>query len=184
MSVLDEIGVRNQTDKSSLGHNYLRLYELLFRHIKDSRLRLVEIGVQFGHSLRTWHEYFKFSDIIGIDAVSNGSNTLDLKSTERINLILGDAYTEEVLYKVAVASPINIIIDDGSHTPKDQEWFVQHYSGLLADKGILIVEDIQTPDTVPMLAEALNPKLFFHAAIDLRTMRNHHDDFLFVAVRK
>ncbi len=175
MKTLDEIGVKHGTDKSSWHHHYLQLYELLFSRWRFSPIRILEIGVQFGHSLKTWQEYFVSASIIGIDSVDNGID-LDL---DGIQIAIGDAYSREMFDRL-YGQEFHIIIDDGSHDPGHQRWFIEHYFELLTDDGILIVEDVLSPDTIGMLAKAF-PKDFCYVAVDMTEGNSTVDSRLFIA---
>lgn len=171
---LDQIGIYHSTDKSSMGHGYLNFYQLLFRDL--GALRLLEIGVQFGKSLATWEQFYPDATIIGIDSVNNG---LNYDENDRIELIIGNAYHPEMMSCLA-AHKFNVIIDDGSHDPVDQEFFCKNYSHLLEDGGILIVEDVPNSGTIQTLAAAL-PYGFLWLPYDLRQFNGMHDSLLFVA---
>src|SRR5437660_3758804 len=54
------------TDKWNL-HWYAQHYEELFRNIRRKRVRLLEIGVGDGNSLRMWRAFFPHGRIYGID---------------------------------------------------------------------------------------------------------------------
>lgn len=54
MKSLDQIAIEEKTDKSSLIHNYCKKYELYFNSIRFENLKVLEIGVQNGFSLKTW----------------------------------------------------------------------------------------------------------------------------------
>src|SRR6266404_1855624 len=110
MMALDEIGVKHGTDKSSLNHHYLSLYELLFRDFINPRI--LEIGVQFGNSLRTWREYFPGSKIIGIDSIDNGEKA----KADGTVILIGEAYCVETVRSLG-ETRFDIMIDDGSHNP-------------------------------------------------------------------
>ena len=66
MKSLDQIAIEEKTDKSSLIHNYCEKYELYFNSIRFKNLKVLEIGVQNGFSLKTWERYFENSSIYGI----------------------------------------------------------------------------------------------------------------------
>ena len=58
MLTLDQIARKHGTDKCSTCHNYCRTYEQYFGPIRAWPVRLLEIGVQTGASIKTWLEYF------------------------------------------------------------------------------------------------------------------------------
>jgi len=159
---LDELGVRSATDKSSLRHHYLNLYELIFRRLRKRPISLLEIGVQFGCSIRLWKEYFAHGFIVGVDAVDNG---IELES-DRCQMFFKDAYTNEAVATIGNYRPFNIIIDDGSHTPEHQQFVVKNYSHLLSPDGVLVVEDVLAHETIPSLKGVL-PEGFSYSAIDM-----------------
>lgn len=160
MKSLTEIGNKFQTDKGSR-HFYLGLYELLFKEIvKLPEQRILEIGFQFGYSLKTWQDYFDKPVIIGIDSVNNGVEI------DRVTTIIGDAYDVRMLTVISDYAEFHLIIDDGSHNPHHQAFVVGHYSDLLAPNGILIIEDVADKKTIQFLKSAL-PKGFRYVAVDM-----------------
>lgn len=139
-------------------------------------LKILEVGVQFGYSLRTWRDYFPLAQITGIDLVSNG---LQFRPEDRIELITGDAYSAAMLARIG--KQYDIMIDDGSHDPAHQLFFVKHYAPKLSMDGLLFVEDIISRETVNALGKAL-PEDFewTHADFTSRSL----DGLLFIAWRK
>ena len=43
------------------------VYEEYFNPLKDEEITLFEIGVQGGHSMKAWVDYFENGKIIGVD---------------------------------------------------------------------------------------------------------------------
>jgi len=78
---LCELGKKYGTDKSpynnksfvhgGIGHRhpYTCFYHELFSTIKNNKLKILEIGLLFGDSIKCWREYFKNSQIIGLDSI-------------------------------------------------------------------------------------------------------------------
>ena len=172
---LDDISVKHNTDQGTLGHQYLGLFELLFRHWKDQPIRLLEIGWQFGNSAKTWREYFPKATIHGIDTVDNKSPVAGAE------LFIGDAYKEEIFTRLL--PEYDIIIDDDSHFPETQVWFLQHYHRLLAKDGLMIVEDVLNRETIGVLKAAL-PEGFNYCALDMTEGHALVDSRLFILWRK
>ena len=48
-------------------HKYHEVYEKYFFKIKNNKLKILEIGISDGASLKVWSNYFKRSQIIGLD---------------------------------------------------------------------------------------------------------------------
>ena len=67
MKTLNEIGLEHKTDKSTMTHCYLDIYESYLGKWRDKEFTLLEIGVAAGNSLRMWREYFTKAHIYGID---------------------------------------------------------------------------------------------------------------------
>jgi hypothetical protein len=58
MGILNDLGLKYGTDKSSSSHGYLDIYERHFCQMKDEPIRVLEIGIFNGSSLKMWEEYF------------------------------------------------------------------------------------------------------------------------------
>lgn len=178
MRTLDEIGTANGTDKASFGHSYMPFYEFLFAKFRDEPVNILEIGVQFGFSLRTWREYFKRSLICGIDSAHNG---LSFPPEEGIAFIVGEAYKPEMITRLGNAQ-FDIIVEDGNHAPADQAWTIKHYAPLLSPGGILVVEDVPSMETALDLKKAV-PTGFQGVSVDLRKEGGMPDSILFLVWR-
>jgi len=177
---LDGLGIATTTDKSSVFHSYLPLYQKLFSGFREP-VTLLEIGIQFGNSIKVWKQYWPHSLIIGMDSVDNRIFGLE---SDRCHLYFRDAYTNESVALMGNYRPFNIIIDDGSHLVEHQQFVIKNYSWLLGPNGLLIVEDVPGMETVQTLVESVPPE-FFHATIDLRTaQQNTQDSILFLVWRK
>jgi len=114
---LDELGKIHQTDKSSLGHNYLQYYEMFFAPLKDKEISLCEIGVWEAASLNLWADYFDDATIFGLDI--EDKTKFD---TFRITTQIVDQSNKEALIAFGrqYDKRFNIFIDDGSHNSEDQ----------------------------------------------------------------
>ena len=62
---LIEIGKKYPSSKNISG--FIQLYEKYFSSLKNSKINILEIGVEGGDSLRIWREYFTNANICGID---------------------------------------------------------------------------------------------------------------------
>ena len=73
------------------------------------------------------------------------------------------------------------MIDDGPHTLESMLTFIKLYSNVLANDGILVIEDIQSIDWIPILANQVPDNLKkFIQVYDLRSIKGRWDDLLFV----
>ena len=139
---LDAIGLRHGTDKASFHHNFLVFYERFFaplRHVHG--LKLLEIGVYDGASLRMWEEYFPHGRIAGIDV-----DPATLRhATARASVDIVDQ--SDVMALVAFATrhgPFDIIIDDGSHVWDHQVTSLRCLYPFVKPGGFYVVEDLDT----------------------------------------
>ncbi len=140
--ILDEIGARQGTDKSSqsaAAHDYLRKYEFFFKELRREEFTLLELGVFKGASLKTWEEYFEKAEIIGVDCEAAASGYV----TGRSRMIQGDLGHTGFLETLPKFSP-RIIIDDASHVWSHQLLALFVLFPTLMSGGIYIVEDIHT----------------------------------------
>ena len=134
---LIEIGKKYPSSKNISG--FIQLYEKHFAHLKESKINILEIGVDNGDSLRIWREYFSQANICGID--------IDKKDfiIKNVSILQGDQsdklFLESIIKKY---EKFDIIIDDGSHQAKHIIASFNFLFSHLNDKGIYVIEDLQT----------------------------------------
>jgi demethylmacrocin O-methyltransferase len=150
---------------------------------------VLHLGYKTGNSLKCWSEYFYNAKIYGIDIYQH--NELN---NERIRTFVADQSSTHNLQSVmdAIKSPLDIIIDDGSHDGQHQAFSFMYLNSFLSTKGIYIIEDIQ-PDNIlkfqtlsifpPEFRSYLNDN-FTIQYFDTREKHNKTDDFMAVFKRK
>ncbi len=130
---LHELGLEYNTDKAYL-HNYCNFYAEHLEKYRDDKLKILEIGIFGGSSLRMWRDYFHNATIYGIDINPNS-----MFEEERIRTFVQDQGDEKSLLEfVEQHGPFDIVIDDGSH-------YTDHLDisyRLFKDSPIFIWEDI------------------------------------------
>lgn len=135
MGVLNEIGLKYDTDKSSRAHGYLDFYEANLPN-RDFDGRLLEIGIMDGNSLRMWKEYYPKAEIVGIDIL--------VRPKEIEGVYLFEMNSSDITSLLTLGY-FDIICDDGSHMTLDQQisfyWLFSHQ---LNEGGIYILEDLHT----------------------------------------
>ena len=177
---IDELAIKHNTDKSSLDHQYTKHYQKYFDTYINNPKKILELGIyttgpvnliNSGASLRTWTEYFKDTQIIGLDITDYSNinktneypniNTFacngELRTSEDFNLITNPwlkelyNYPEMIGGKIGMDSVIkkygddyDIIIDDGPHTMSSQQIFLGYMFKYLKSGGLFIVEDLLT----------------------------------------
>ena len=146
--------------------SYLDFYDDKLWYLQDSKINLLEIGVQNGGSLETWARYFwKAEKIVGIDV---DPKCADLKFEDnRIQMVIGDAKTVEL------EDTFDIIIDDGSHQSSDIIANWNHLWPKLNDGGVYVVEDFHTMWMPGYGSNAIQFFAGFIAAVNGKTKINH-----------
>jgi len=130
-------------------HNYYLEYAKRFQSKRDSALKVLEVGVNTGHSLLMWERYFPNATIYGIDidlSITHlGVNPKELtKDYDRIKLFEFDACNKSNVDKFLKENggDFDIIIEDGSHLGHHQILSTLYYMPLLKANGIMVIEDI------------------------------------------
>ena len=141
MSTLDKLAKSLGTDKSSDIHNYCVKYEKYLPFKRYDKLNIMEIGVQGGHSLRTWKEYFYKSNILGIDIVE------DCKQYEEENIKIEIGSQADSIFLQTIKEKyglFDMILDDGSHMNEHVIFSFQNLWDSIKSGGVYIVEDTGT----------------------------------------
>ena len=138
---LDEIGLETGTDKASSHHGYLDFYERFFERLRNKPIKILEIGVLEGASVRMWERYFPNGTVIGADINPH----LFGLATQRIQIEIIDQSNIQHLVDLGTKhGPFDIIVEDGSHLWEHQITTLRVLFPFLKDKGFYIVEDLQT----------------------------------------
>ena len=130
---LDEIMIQTQSDKASVftrtyakPKSYCRHYEKLFASLRDQPIKLLEVGVGGGESIRGWLQYFPNARVFGVDNVHD-TNPWDTPCTnpagganlerDRYTFVYGDQ-SSDTFWQCFIADygrDWDIVIDDGGH---------------------------------------------------------------------
>ena len=141
MSLLNEIGLKHDTDKASEVHDYLKKYQKYLPFERPDELKILEIGVLDGASTRTWKDYYYKSQIIGIDINPDCKKYEE----ERITIEIGSQIDGEFLKKVVDKyGPFDMILDDGSHVNSHVIYSFEQLWGSVKSQGVYVVEDTAT----------------------------------------
>lgn len=122
---------------------YLPLYERNMAHLRNRPIKLLEIGVKDGESLRMWKDYLhKDSEVYGMEI--NPTPLLGF-SQDGINLLFGDQTNIDFLADVRKSGPFDIIIDDGGHTMFQMRTSFEYlFRYAMEPGGLYIIEDLGT----------------------------------------
>jgi hypothetical protein len=117
-------------------HGYGPFYNRVFNGKRSRPIRIAEIGVFRGGSLRLWRDWFYHANVIGLD--------LDTSSLPEIDGV--ELLQVKTAYDISVWDNLgrfNVIIDDGSHVKEHQAFCLTALRKYVLPGGIIIVEDIQ-----------------------------------------
>ena len=140
-ATLNEIGLVYGTDKSSAHHNYLRFYESHFEPIRNEPLKILEVGVLNGASIRTWEAYFPNATLIGADI---DRRCLQYATARATIEIIDQSNLQDLVALGLRHGPFDIVIEDGSHLWEHQITTLKTLFPFVKDGGIYVVEDLHT----------------------------------------
>lgn len=178
---LSDIIDNAHTDKNTV-HSYLPTYQELFSKKRENAKNILEIGIFNGGSIKLWHDFFINATIYGLDNEYCPNAINEIRNNDRIKLhTLIDAYDTTFFNSQISHQKFDVIIDDGPHTLESMIQFITLYSQVLADDGILIIEDVQDWSWIEMLRSTVPIHLQpYIKTYDLRSNKNRWDDILFV----
>lgn len=173
------------TDKNTR-HSYLPLYDKLLKPIRNTAINVLEIGIgdfgpKNGGSLLLWTNYFSKAITYGIDILPLERVLDEVIKNESIKLYCeSDAYNENFISKNLKNIKFDFLLDDGPHTLESQEKFIELYSPLLSENGILIIEDVQNINWLEKLKNKTPKHLkSYIKTYDLRKNKGRYDDIVF-----
>jgi len=138
---LEQISLNYRSDKGSVYHGYLDIYEKYFSRYRNTLNNFLEIGLWEGESLRMWREYFTVGNLVGADI-------LDLSHVKLPNtsIHICDQSDRDQLQNLVdkTFNQFDIIIDDGGHWQHQQQITLGHTFKYLSPKGIFVIEDLHT----------------------------------------
>jgi hypothetical protein len=162
---LEEISKNYHSDKGSVYHNYLEIYEKYFSKYRNTMENFLEIGLWQGDSIRMWRDYFNTGNLVGADILDLSRVVLpntqihicDQSDRNQLGDLVDNSYDE-----------FDIIIDDGPHTLETMSFFLTNYLPCLKSGGILIVEDIIDCNWTQELLQLLDPTAGKITRVDMR----------------
>lgn len=122
--------------------HYFDVYDRHFKRFRNKEIVILEIGVSQGGSLQMWKDYFgEGAKIYGIDIDQRCKNLEE----ENIEIFIGSQSDRGFLRSIKKSIPrIDIIIDDGGHTMKQQRVAYEELFDHVKDNGIYLCEDLMT----------------------------------------
>lgn len=123
-------------------HHYLEIYDEYFPPYKDKNIVLLEFGIAHGGSLEMWRKYFgPEALIIGVDVNPECKKFEEKNTPVYIGSQEDKTFLSDLKSKVP---PVDILIDDGGHTMKQQITTFETLFDHVKDGGLYICEDTHT----------------------------------------
>ena len=138
---LEEISKKYRSDKGSVYHNYLEIYEKYFAKYRDTLNNFLEIGLWEGDSIRMWRDYFNTGNLVGADILDLSHVVLtntqihicDQSDRNQLTDLVNKTFDE-----------FDIIIDDGGHWQHQQQITLGCMFPYLKSGGVFVIEDLHT----------------------------------------
>jgi hypothetical protein len=140
-------------------HTYVRFYEQIFAHCRESITTVLECGIGTnnptltstmgaqgapGASLRVWRDYFPNANVVGVDI-----DRAILFEDDRITTHYVDQTNQQTVREKWATNcdpAMDLIIDDGLHTFAAARSFFEASIGQLKLTGIYVIEDVLAED--------------------------------------
>ena len=163
---LCQLATKYMTDKSPYNimthrHPYTMVYDMFLRsyQMMGSSMRLGEVGILNGASIRMWREYFPHASLSAFD--------IDKKALEKVSVIHGvSAYhvdsgegsglRQALAEATEGGKKFTVLLEDASHRLDHQLVFLREAIDFVAPGGILIIEDIFRDIPAARFQEALD----------------------------
>lgn len=153
-----ELCAKYQTDKGIINttldpqtwmHDYSIFYDKIFYPLKYKSIDLLEIGCwgnNNGGSVKMWQEYFANGKIHGIDI---NQDATELNSIGIQTKIIDCDNENDALESIKeFNTKFDIIIDDASHSNKQQIRNLVNYINFVKNDGVYIIEDCNLNDNL------------------------------------
>ena len=148
---LCQLATKYGTDKSPYNlythrHPYTPVYDMFFRPLKArASLKVGEVGVLNGASIRMWQDYFVNPQIDAFDInESYLQKVADLNNVRCYKVDAGDSRGLRRSLQEACTSgkKYDILVEDASHRLEHQLIFLRDALDFVAPGGVLVIEDI------------------------------------------
>ena len=126
-------------------HGYGNFYEKYFEKIRDKKLNILEIGSFYGNASASLFFYFRNSFLYAADIFPD----LFRYESKRISNFFVDSSDEISIKKNIINIPtrFDVIIEDASHSLKDQIISLFLLFKKINPEGLFIIEELDFPET-------------------------------------
>jgi hypothetical protein len=138
---LCRLAERHDTDK---GTTYTQVYHRWLAHVREQRLRMLEIGLYNGGSLRMWRDYLPNAVLHGIDIDARTLAYQDEVPNSQVRLVDQGNAAELDAFVAELGGNYDFILDDGGHTMVQQIVSFEVLWPQVMPGGIYAIEDLGT----------------------------------------
>jgi predicted O-methyltransferase YrrM len=138
---LCRLAERHDTDK---GTQFTAVYDGLLSHVREQRLRVLEIGLYNGGSLRMWRDYLPNATLHGIDIDPRTLAYQEEVPNSQVRLVdQADAHALDA-FVAELGGNYDFILDDGGHTMEQQIVSFEVLWPQVMPGGVYVIEDLGT----------------------------------------
>jgi len=141
---------RREGDGEYVLHGYTPIYDRLFSPWRDEPIRLLEIGLNVGASIKLWLEYFTKAHITGMDIVEFKfapeieKFIVDSAMLNRFEFVKANQFSPYDLQRFVESQDLfDIIIDDGAHASGPIIMSFNYLWGHVKPGGFYCIEDFR-----------------------------------------
>jgi cephalosporin hydroxylase len=147
---------------------------------KNTTKNVLEVGIQRGGSIRLWSDFFTNAHVYGVDVMDERYVWEGIRKNNITLYTSTDGYDKNFVKTAFSNIRFDFMLDDGPHTLESMIQFIELYSPLMTQDGILIIEDVQSWDWIDILTKETPEELKkFVKSYDLRKNKNRYDDIVF-----
>jgi hypothetical protein len=138
---LCRLAERHDTDK---GTQFTQTYHRWLSHVRDQRLRMLEIGLYNGGSFRMWRDYLPNATLHGIDIEERTLAYQDEVPNSQVRLVDQGNPAALDAFVAELGGNYDFILDDGGHTMVQQIVSFEVLWPQVMPGGIYAIEDLGT----------------------------------------
>jgi hypothetical protein len=122
--------------------HYFEIYDKHFSRMRGKKINILEIGISHGGSLEMWNDYFQGNATIYAVDINPECKKFE---NEYSKIFIGSQEDKKFLNHLHdILPPLDILIDDGGHTMKQQITTFEFLFDKVNEDGIYLCEDIHT----------------------------------------
>ena len=142
MNDLEKYALENERRLLFKWQHYFDIYDRHFARFRGTDVHVLEFGVFQGGSLQMWKDYFgPQSQLFGVD-INPECRRLE---EDQVRIFTGNQEDRRFLKSLAKEIPrIDILIDDGGHTMRQQIATFEELFPHISPNGIYLCEDLHT----------------------------------------